>query len=223
MRTRFNRIFMVLLIGFNPLTSRSQECTSYFPMQEGSSFEITNYDHKDKVQGRAEHFVISREEQGDEIAVQIESTIFDKKDKEVTTLEYEVRCKNGVFEFRMPSVSMAGAGVDTKVEGDFLDIPADPYPGQRLKDGTIRISINEVMNITTTVTDRKVEALEQITTPAGTFDCIKITYSVETKFMFKITGAAAEWYAPNVGMVRSESYDKKGKLAGYSLLTQLDH
>ena len=216
---------MVLLIGFNPLTSRSQECTSYFPMQEGSSFEIMNYDPKDKVQGRAEHFVISREERGDEIAVQIESTIFDKKDKEVTTLEYEVRCKNGVFEFLMPSVSMesmAGAGVSTDVEGDFLDIPADPSPGQKLKDGTIRISINEAMNMTTTVTDRKVEALEQITTPAGTFDCIKITYSVETKFLFKVTGAAAEWYAPNVGMVRSESYDKKGKLSGYSLLTKLD-
>ena len=66
----------------------------------------------------------------------IASKVFDKKDKEVTTLEYEVRCQNGVFEFLMPSVSMeslAGAGLNTKVEGDFLDIKVDLTP-QSLAD-----------------------------------------------------------------------------------------
>ena len=29
----------------------------------------------------------------------------------------------------------------------------------------------------------------------------------------------ATWYSENVGMVRSESYDKKGKLTDYTLLT----
>jgi hypothetical protein len=35
----------------------------------------------------------------------------------------------------------------------------------------------------------------------------------------KITGSAKQWLAEGVGMVKQESFNKKGKLTGYTELT----
>jgi hypothetical protein len=64
-----------------------------------------------------------------------------------------------------------------------------------------------------------VEALENMTTPAGTFKCYKIASTIETKSMISITTHTVEWMAKDVGVVRSENYNKKGKLTSYMVLT----
>ena len=71
--------------------------------------------------------------------------------------------------------------------------------------------------------DRKVEKREDITTSAGTFNCIVISQTISTKMMVRIKASSKECYAENVGMVRSESYNKKGKLLGYSELTKFNN
>lgn len=71
------------------------------------------------------------------------------------------------------------------------------------------------------MTDYKVEAREQVTTPAGEFDCLVISQRVSTKVIVKVEAGSMEWYAKGIGMVRSESYNKKGKLVGYDVLTEL--
>jgi hypothetical protein len=114
--------------------------------------------------------------------------------------------------------------MEVKITGDMLDIPSNPIAGQKLKDGTLNIALSSeggpaFMNTTITITNRKVEGIETITTPAGTFECVKISYDVETKMLFTIHTHAVEWYAKNTGMVRSENYNSKGKLDGYTVLT----
>ena len=70
--------------------------------------------------------------------------------------------------------------------------------------------------------DRKVEGKEEITTPAGTFNCFKISNSVEvemdipgmdekTKEMMKqmknnMKSTTTTWFAPNFGIVKMEMY-----------------
>ena len=220
-------LFLFLNIGIPKEKKLLGDCTAYFPMREGAEFVIKNYNSKGKYQGKAEHKVLSKDDSGGNLQVSVASKIFDKKDKELTSMEYQVRCVDGQFEFKMTGGlsmdQMAGAGMNTTVDGDFLDIPADASPGQDLKDGSVTVNINEAMRITTTISNRKVEAIEEITTEAGTFECIKITYDIETKMLMTIRGSAAEWYAKEVGMVRSESYNKKGKLAGYSELASLSN
>jgi len=36
----------------------------------------------------------------------------------------------------------------------------------------------------------------------------------------KVEVSGTEWYAKGTGLVRSESYDKKNKLTGYTVLTE---
>ena len=74
------------------------------------------------------------------------------------------------------------------------------------------------MNISVTISDRKVVAEETLNTPAGEFDCAVLEQTVSTKMMMSIIMESKEWYTPGVGMIKSESY-RKGKLTGYSLLT----
>lgn len=63
---------------------------------------------------------------------------------------------------------------------------------------------------------------EQVSTTAGKFDCIKISYLKRTKVVLKTTTVrVTEWYAKGVGLVKSESFDLKGKPAGKTLLVKI--
>jgi len=69
------------------------------------------------------------------------------------------------------------------------------------------------------VINRKVLGAEKVKTPAGEFECVKISHTMETKTMVKKTHTIVEWYAQGIGLVKQETYDKKGVLEGYALLT----
>ena len=75
------------------------------------------------------------------------------------------------------------------------------------------------MNITMNISNRKVDAVESITTPAGTFECYKISYDVAMKMMMNMKSKGVEWYAKGVGLVKNETYSSDGKLLGSNVLT----
>ncbi len=73
----------------------------------------------------------------------------------------------------------------------------------------------------------KVEAKEDITTPAGTFSCYKISEyheSIQDMVMRKmsIQEKYIMWLAPGVGAVKSEQYDEKGKLKSTQVLDKIE-
>lgn len=54
------------------------------------------------------------------------------------------------------------------------------------------------------------EGTETISTPAGQFDCVKVTYSMKMKFfMFSDESQITEWYAKGVGLVKHEEKSRK--------------
>ncbi|MCK5105190.1 MAG: hypothetical protein KAR17_20345, partial [Cyclobacteriaceae bacterium] len=141
-------------------------------------------------------------------------------------------CKNGKFEFDMAfkmngEALQAYEDMDINVDATEFQIPSmDTAPGTLLKDGSLVVDVasNSVhmFKMTVLITDRKVEAREEIKTPAGDFDCLKLSQKISTKMIIGIEASSIEWYSEGVGMVRSESYNKKGKLNGYSELTKFE-
>ena len=109
------------------------------------------------------------------------------------------------------------------VMSEDMEFPANLQPGQALKDARVKLSVRESLtklSYSICISKRKVEAIEDITSPAGTFSCYKITSDIELKKEGKnLSAKSAEWYAKNVGIVRSESYNPNGKLTQYTLLT----
>ncbi len=208
-----------------------QDCAFYYPKQEGATLEITNYNRKDKVTGRTIQKITNVQESGNSLKATVQMKSYDDKDELIFESEVDVMCKDNEFNLSMENFingqqMSAFSEADVTIDSDNLRYPANMKPGQELNDGVINISVNNagmpMMNMTTTIDNRKVEGKEKITTPAGTFDCFKISYDITSKMMVSVTMKAVEWISMEAGVVKSESYKSNGKLMGYSLLTNLE-
>jgi hypothetical protein len=233
--SKMKNFLLTLIFPFLAVTSYSQ-CDSYFNFKEGAEYELEHYSAKEKLTGKSHTKIVSIEDKGGVLVAHIEGTAYDKKGKELTTLNFEYMCEDGVLKMDLkkfiPQDMYGGNGdVSFEMEGDYLEIPRNLTVGQTLKDGTIEGKMimegNPVMaNMTMTVRifNRKVASKEDVTTPAGTFSCYKITYDMEssTKVMGMNTSvnlSSIDYLAEGIGVVRTESYNKKGNLSGYTILT----
>jgi hypothetical protein len=78
------------------------------------------------------------------------------------------------------------------------------------------------MNMEANTTDRKVEKMETVETPAGTFECYVIYSNTQSKMMMANKSFPNRvWLAENVGMVKSESYNSKGKILSRMVLSKI--
>ena len=60
---------------------------------------------------------------------------------------------------------------------------------------------------------KEYQGFERLKTPAGEFDCIKLTYTMKANMLlfFSETVNITEWYALGIGLVKSEEYENKEK------------
>ncbi|MEQ8302015.1 MAG: hypothetical protein RIB47_01395 [Cyclobacteriaceae bacterium] len=229
-----NSIKHYLSILFITLISTSigfAQCNEFYQLSEGSEWELESYNAKDKLTGRNTQKVSEFSSSSNSFVAKVHSVIYDKKDKEVMQGELDFKCENGTMivdmrNFINDEQMKMFESYDMQVQAENLEVPSGLSVGQTLKDGSVTITANDApmpMRMTVNITDRKVVGKESITTPAGTFECFKITSksNINTKMgigmNFEFT--TTEWLAPKVAIVRSESY-KGGKLQGYTQLTK---
>ena len=226
-------ILTATVLMFTIVSSFGQDCKSYFPMKEGVIFEITNYNNKGKEEGKAIHRITNYSESGGNITVDVTTEIVpEKKSEEPIFFDYQAKCENGNFTMNkfggVSSEQMGMMNGMVTVDGDYLGVPSNPSEGQMLPDAQMTLNVGETdsteafMRFKYNITNRKVEGYENIKTSAGDFEALKISYDVTTKIVITMQSKAAEWFVEGVGVVRSEQYNKKGKLQGYSLLTSLE-
>jgi len=224
-------ILSIVLLSIND--QLLAQCNPYFLLKQGASWEMTSYNAKDKVQGKSRHEVVAFSETSSGFESTVKMTAFDKNDKESFTSELDISCTDQVMEFDMrqfmASESMKSfESMKMDITGDNLEYPSSLSVGDELKPGKLNMQISGAssmpmaMNFTIEIVDRKVEARENITTPAGTFDCYKISSTVKTKTVMKVEAKSVEWVSEGRGVVKTMSYNKNGKMMGYSLLTKLD-
>ena len=229
------KFYLIILISFISYETQSQ-CNTYFNFKEGAEYEMTHYSDKDKVTGKSLSQILSVDDNGGVLTAHIKGTAFDKKGEEITSMNFEYICDDGVLKMDMNKFipkDMFGsdAEIEFEMEGDYLELPESLEIGQSLKDGMIEGKMTMEgnpamanMGISVKIFNRKVEAKEDITTPAGSFPCYKISYDMEssTKVMGmnnKVIMKGIDYISEGVGVIKTESYNKKGNLSSYSLLT----
>jgi hypothetical protein len=229
------KFYLIILISFISYETQSQ-CNTYFNFKEGAEYEMTHYSDKDKVTGKSLSQILSVDDNGGVLTAHIKGTAFDKKGEEITSMNFEYICDDGVLKMDMNKFipkDMFGsdAEIEFEMEGDYLELPESLEIGQSLKDGMIEGKMTMEgnpamanMGISVKIFNRKVEAKEDITTPAGSFPCYKISYDMEssTKVMGmnnKVIMKGIDYISEGVGVIKTESYNKKGDLSSYSLLT----
>lgn len=225
------RVLLIIVGTFLGVTAGIAQCNQYFQLAEGNEWEMESYNAKDKVTGRQIQKVTNFSGSSDSFTAIVQSTMLDKKGKEVMKGDLEFKCQDGTMVIDMRNFineeqMQAFQNYEMQVEAENLEIPNTLSVGQSLKDGAVTITATNSpipMNMAVNITDRKVVGKESITTPAGTFDCFKITSTsiVKTKMGIgmNFNFSTIEWLAPKVAVVKSESY-KNGKLQGYTLLTK---
>lgn len=209
----------------------AQDCAVYFPSKVGTVMEMTDYDAKGREESKGMTLL---KEIKDEGAVKLflaeTSTITSEGD--TLKVEYAARCENGVFSVNMFSGMANQGGGPMNIEGDFLDFPKNPVSGMTLDDKLMTISLTAgdqseesalpAIKLKYQFINRKIESLEKIKTPAGEFETVKMSYDVSYRMGILLTYHVVEWYAKDVGLVRSELYNKKGKLKSYRELTKFE-
>jgi hypothetical protein len=224
------QLILAAIFSFAAINAFSQECKGFIPTTVNTVVEYNHLNPKGKIESTSKTIYKEVKQLADALSIKTDNFGYDDKGKETYKSEMEYFCKNGVISFSMnsmidPATMSQYKDMEVKMESDKMEIPSTLTAGQALNNGTCTMTISnqgvKMMTMTVVVTNRKVEAVENITVPAGTYECYKITYDVESKMMFKVQTKAVEWYCTNVGLVKSESYDKNGKLTGSSELKSL--
>lgn len=227
MKTKF---FLTLLGAMLSAGLFAQECQLYYPAKENAQLGYNQYDKKGNLSGSSLQKIISLKTTAASTEALISAESFDAKGKSLGIVELTARCESGVYYIDMKnymgaSTTDAYKDMEMSVEGGNLEMPLSLNAGDVLKDGNLKVAFSSggmtVLNMTVAITSRKVAAKESITTPAGTFECYRITYDIATKMMINVKSKGVEWYAKNVGLVKSESYTTDGKLMGSSVLSIL--
>lgn len=218
-------LFTALL--FVSFSVHAQDCTFYFPTKVGTNLEMKTYDGKDKLKSSVKSKVLESTAN----SVKFNSEIFDEKGKSLSKGDYEVKCQNGEFVIDMKSylkdMDMSKyKDMQLDMSATNMSIPKNLQVGQKLNDGEISIKISsggfKIMTISVKMLNRTVVGFEDVTTPAGTFKCAKITSDMESKMMVTVKMKLTEWLSEKTGVVRSESRDQKDKLQTYTVLSALN-
>jgi hypothetical protein len=222
-------VFVILFAFMLTGLVQGQDC-SFYTLSEGMVTAYQNLDTKGKVTGTTRSTCLNVEKAGKAIIFKMKSEYADAKNENPSTLEYEMKCEDGTFYVDMknlidPKSMEAFKGMEISVDSKDMMYPAVLSAGQTLPDANITVSAAtsgvSLMNLTINITNRKVIGTESVTVPAGTFECFKITYDVETKMMFKVYATVTEYVNMGVGNVKTETFDKKGKISGTTQLVEL--
>lgn len=207
----------------------AQSCDLFFPQKEGATVTFGSYDEKDKKLGTISYTILSSTGN----IKKVKSVFTDKKGNEGMENTFEVDCRDGSLFIDMRNFMPASSqseGYSFEGEVHYLTIPIELYEGQQLPNGEMHITVNrngDKFNETDLyITERTVLGRQAVTTPTGTYDCWVIASDVEIKTrviglvtpVIPIRFHTKEFYAAGVGLVRSESYNKKEKPLGYTQL-----
>ncbi|MDF4203977.1 hypothetical protein PXD56_13470 [Maribacter sp. SA7] len=222
-------IALLFLIGTISLSAQDN-CSKFYPMNEGVSMEYTNYNKKGKVEGVSSYKVVEANHTGDTTTANMSINLKDNKGKEVYNTDYSLTCSNNTvtldYESLLPTEMMEQYGdMDIEISGNDIEIPNNLSVGQNLNDANVamKISMSGInMNMSVDMTNRKVEKKESVTTTAGTFDCFVLYSENRSKMMMaNQVYPSRVWLAEGVGMVKQETYKKNGDVMSSTLLTAL--
>jgi len=210
-------------------------CDYYLPFQVGKGQVEQTYNAKNVLTGSNEITITAINTEGSFTVASVHSVSYDAKGKEQGKTDYKIKCDGNKLlfsteSFISPQSTKAYQGMDMKIEADDIEVPSNMSIGMILPDGKLKMSVSQqgmqITEMNFEFTDRKVEAKQSLTVPAGTYDCYKITFNVKMSTstmgmaINNLTGNI-QYYAKNLGVIRTETYDASGKLLSYSVISKI--
>jgi len=222
-------IYCTLIALFFITAGQGQsDCSKYYPMKEGASFQYTNYNKKGKTEGVADYRITEVSNMGGSTQATMSIALKDEKGKEIYNSSYSFSCADNKvsidYESLFPESMIEQMGdMEMEITGTDIEIPNNLTVGESLPDANVTMTMSVAgMNMKTVVNilNRKVEKKEMVTTSAGSFNCYVIYSDSQTQTMgMNRTFPSRLWLAEGVGMVKQETYKKDGDIMSRSELT----
>ncbi|MDD2594943.1 MAG: hypothetical protein PHD11_03900 [Bacteroidales bacterium] len=135
--------------------------------------------------------------------------------REGALFKLKISIVEGELSAYIESVGKALAVQDMMAKGNVAALPLDMRAGDRLEDTKMHIQMGKTKG-TITLKNRKVLAIEKVTTPAGTFDSYKVSETQTIKVLVMTSEVEiVSWFVKGLGCVRQETFDRHGKLQNW--------
>ncbi len=226
------KLSLIIAVFVISSITAQNNCSPFYPSKEGATITMHHFNHKNKLTSKTSYEVLDVNSSGSKSKITMNMYLSDaKKQKAITEATFTITCDGGITTLDPESIISPNLfdqykNMEYSIEGRGIDIPNSLSVGQQLQDGQVSMSIDAgVMSIDMTIDlkNRKVVSRENITTPAGSFDCYLITYTNETSMSMgmKQTFYVKQWITKNVGIVQQETAKTNGKIVSKSILARL--
>jgi hypothetical protein len=212
------KLLLVTAGLFCSLINYAQDCLGYYFLQNNKTIEMAIYNKKGDLSAKNIYSVSNVTSSGNSATADLTSEMVDKKGKSMAKSNGKIKCSDGIMmvdmKMSMPTQpNSPTADANVKADNIFIEYPSNMKPGDALKDASMHLDMDNngmKQSIDMEVFERKVDSKESITTPAGTWDCFKISY--KSKMNIKTMGIGmpmniegTEWFAPGFGVVKTQS------------------
>jgi len=224
------KLFILTIVVFFGLTVSAQK--AFFPSKTGTKLTYQSFDKKGKMAGQTKYTVKDLSGSGSNFKITYQVESIDAKGNRVYIDEVTVKQEGDKMYFDMSNFLNKAAFQQNgeippsiEVTGNNMEIPLIPVPGTSLPDASVTMAMKMgfiSLKMTVNLTNRKVETLEDITVKAGTFNAFKLSGDVNGTILgIKVNSKGLDWYAYGIGLVKTESYDKKGDLQSVLELVEI--
>jgi len=186
----------------------AQDCSKFIFMKKGRTMEMTTYNASGKVMHKVVEVVDNVTTSG---AVTTSSTTaqnFGQSGAPSSKVNVTYKCDNGTLLIDASTI-MAQQGGNFKFSSAILPYPSSLTVGEHFPNTSMTMTMtmgSKTITSKVDMTDRKVVDKETLTTPGGTWECYKMTYSItsttEGIAMAPYTMLVTEWYVPGYAIVQ---------------------
>lgn len=220
-------------------------CTTAFGMKPGQNLEYQLLDGKGKPLGTWRYrvqkvgidSVTSKKGKVTVTAsVQLKSGLYDAANRVLAQQDLTYFCRNDTaFSDGLSSINYDAlkSFKDRRLSYQAVPIawPNQPATGSQLPDGGVQVQVSSpsvaIAKVQTTLRQRKVLSDRvSVTVPAGTFSCYpvqsqrEVSTAARADLVLKNSGRQVDYYDPAVGIVKTEQFDKGGKLVQTRVLSK---
>ncbi len=209
---------MIVLAAIVAVSVSAQN--TFFPTKAGTVSTYALKNGKGKIENYSRQTIKDVEGSAGNLTISYATQLLDKDMKPVgNEVPFKVIVKDDAVILDMNQM-FAGMQKDQQFKAEITgvpqELPGNMQPGQSLKNADMTMTLDMgIMKMKTVMkmTDGKCLAIEDVTVPAGTFKCHKVTQTVTTTVMKKdVVSKTVSWYAPGIGTVKNETYNDKDKL-----------
>jgi len=224
------KLILLAVIVLSGLVVMAQN--TFFPTREGTVLVYKTYDKKKNLLGITRYTIQKVDKKGSDLDINYLIETMDAQEKPVYSDVQTVRQKGDTVYFDLSNfIDMASLhqdilGADSMVVvGNVIEVPLEPKVGDDLPDANVQMALqgdSAGVKTGSQVTNRKVLTVEDVTVTAGTYTAYKLSSDINsTKQGVATKSRNTVWVVKGIGTIKSENYDKSGKLQTRTELAEL--